>query len=128
MLLVIVVGVYLIFYFKMVFIEKYPEKQTLIGVLTAVANTVLIAVMSNLYFLIAYKLNDWQNHRKDYLKTNALAVKLILYEFVNNYYPLFYIAFIKKSTMFGKRKNNAMDLKAMIHVWRKLKFNYIQLY
>lgn len=104
MLLVIVVGVYLIFYFKMVFIEKYPEKQTLIGVLTAVANTVLIAVMSNLYYLIAYKLNDWQNHRKDYLKMNALAVKIILYEFVNNYYPLFYIAFIKKSTFFGKEK------------------------
>ena len=104
MLLVIVVGVYLIFYFKMFFNEKYPEKQTLIGIVSAIANTVLIAVMSNLYFIIAYKLNDWQNHRKDHIKSNELAVKLILYEFINNYYPLFYIAFIKKSTLFGKEK------------------------
>ena len=103
MLILIVVGVYLIFYFKVVLIEKYPDKQTLIGILSAIENTVLIAIMSNLYYLIAYKLNDWQNHRKDYLKTNALAVKLILYDFINNYYPLFYIAFIKKTTLFGTK-------------------------
>ena len=52
--------------------------------------------------MIANKLNDWQNYRKDYLRNNALAVKLILYDFINNYYPLFYIAFIKKSNIFGK--------------------------
>lgn len=103
MLILIVVGVYLIFYFKVILIEKYPERQTLIGVLSAIENTILIAIMSNLYYYIAYKLNEWQNHRKDYLKTNALAVKLILYEFINNYYPLFYIAFIKKTTLFGTK-------------------------
>ena len=103
MLIIIVVGVYLIFYFKVVLIEKYPDKQTLIGVLSAIENTVLIVIMSNLYYIFAYKLNEWQNHRKDYLKTNALAVKLILYDFINNYYPLFYIAFIKKTTLFGTK-------------------------
>ena len=61
--------------------------------------------MSNLYYAICYKLNDWQNHRKDFLKTNALAVKFILYDFINNYYPLFYIAFIKKSTLFSRSKS-----------------------
>ena len=33
---------------------------------------------------------------------NALAVKFILYDLINNFYPLFYIAFIKKATIFGK--------------------------
>ena len=103
MIMLIVIGVYLIFYFKVILIEKYPEKQTLIGVLSAIENVILIAIMSNLYYYFAYKLNDWQNHRKDFLKENALAVKLILYEFINNYYPLFYIAFIKKTTLFGTK-------------------------
>ena len=103
MILLIVIGVYLIFYYKVILIEKYPDKQTLIGILSAIENVVLIAIMSNLYYYFAYKLNDWQNHRKDFLKENALAVKLILYEFINNYYPLFYIAFIKKTTLFGTK-------------------------
>lgn len=104
MIILIVIGVYLIFYFKVILVEKYPDKQTLIGVLSAIENTVLIGIMSNLYYAICYKLNDWQNHRKDFLKTNALAVKFILYDFINNYYPLFYIAFIKKSTLFGTKE------------------------
>ena len=60
--------------------------------------------MSNLYFLFANKLNDWENHRKDYLKYNSLAIKFIIYDLFNNYYPLFYIAFIKKMTIFGTKK------------------------
>ena len=104
MIILIVVGVYLIFYFKVILIEKYPEKQTLIGIASAIENTALILIMSNLYYAIAYKLNDWQNHRKDFQKINALAVKFIIYDFINNYYPLFYIAFIKKSTLFGTKE------------------------
>ena len=104
MIILIVVGVYLIFYFKVILIEKYPEKQTLIGITSAIENTALILIMSNIYYAIAYKLNDWQNHRKDFQKTNALAVKFIIYDFINNYYPLFYIAFIKKSTLFGTKE------------------------
>ena len=102
MLSVIVIGVYLIFLFKVILIKKYPEYQTHIGILSAIENTVLIAIMSNLYNYFANKLNDWQNYRKDFQRMNALAVKFILYDLINNFYPLFYIAFIKKSTIFGK--------------------------
>ena len=102
MLAIIVIGVYLIFLFKVILIKKYPEYQTHIGILSAIENTVLIAIMSNLYNMIANKLNDWQNYRKDFQRMNALAVKFILYDLINNFYPLFYIAFIKKSTIFGK--------------------------
>ena len=102
MLTAIVLGVYVIFFVKVILIQKYPEQQTYIGILSAIENTVLIAIMSNLYNIIATKLNDWQNYRKDFQRMNALAVKFILYDLINNFYPLFYIAFIKKSTIFGK--------------------------
>ena len=102
MLAMIVIGVYTIFLLKVILIKKYPEKQTFIGIISAVENTALIAIMSNLYNLIAYKLNDWQNYRKDFQRMNALAVKFILYDLINNFYPLFYIAFIKKTNIFGK--------------------------
>ena len=102
MLAAIVIGVYVIFMLKVILIKKYPEQQTYIGILSALENTVLIAIMSNLYSMIANKLNDWQNYRKDFQRMNALAVKFILYDLINNFYPLFYIAFIKKATIFGK--------------------------
>ena len=102
MLAAIVIGVYIIFMLKVILIKKYPEQQTYIGILSALENTVLIAIMSSLYSMIAYKLNDWQNYRKDFQRMNALAVKFILYDLINNFYPLFYIAFIKKATIFGK--------------------------
>ena len=102
MILLIFIGVYLIFYFKVILIEKFPDKQTLIGILSALENTILINIMSKLYHSMAIKLNDWQNHRKDFQRINALAVKFIIYDCINNYYPLFYIAFIKKTTLLGK--------------------------
>ena len=102
MLAAIVIGVYIIFMLKVILIKKYPEQQTYIGILSAIENTVLIAIMSNLYNMIANKLNDWQNYRKDFERMNALAVKFILYDLINNFYPLFYIAFVKKATIFGK--------------------------
>ena len=102
MLAVIVIGVYVIFLVKVILIKKYPEQQTYIGILSALENTVLISIMSNLYNIIANKLNDWQNYRKDFQRKNALAVKFIIYDLINNFYPLFYIAYIKKTTIFGK--------------------------
>ena len=86
MLAAIVIGVYVIFMLKVILIKKYPEQQTYIGILSALENTVLIAIMSNLYSMIANKLNDWQNYRKDFQRMNALAVKFILYDLINNFY------------------------------------------
>ena len=86
MLTAIVIGVYIIFMLKVILIKKYPEQQTYIGILSALENTVLIAIMSSLYSMIAYKLNDWQNYRKDFQRMNALAVKFILYDLINNFY------------------------------------------
>ena len=104
MLIIIVFLVYLIFFYKVILIEKYPKYATAIGILMAILNTIEIQVMSVLYVNIAHYFNEWENHRKDYMKTNALALKLIMYDFVNNYYSMFYIAFIKKTTIFGKAK------------------------
>ena len=51
--------------------------------------------MNYIYYYIALFLNDWENHFSITEKNNSLAKKLILFDFVNSYSSLFYIAFIK---------------------------------
>ena len=134
MIIITGIGVYAIFYYKVFFIEKYPEKQTLIGILSSVANTIFTSIMSSLYFTFTYKLNDWQNHRKDFEKINELAGKVILYDIINNYYPLFYIAFIKKTTLFGTKEiekcygfegNNSCLEEIEMQLYTTLSMNFI---
>ncbi|RHY24893.1 hypothetical protein DYB32_008638 [Aphanomyces invadans] len=45
------------------------------------------------YVQLAHRLNDYENHRTDDDHTNALIVKLALFQFVNNFGLLFYITF-----------------------------------
>ena len=61
----------------------------------AVMNAVQIKVMKFIYGKIAKNLNIWENHYKIKGKENSLALKLILFDFMNNYSSFFYIAFIK---------------------------------
>ena len=45
--------------------------------------------------MVAVKLNDWENHETESSYNNALVVKLFLFQFVNSYNSLIYIAFFK---------------------------------
>ncbi|RHZ17062.1 hypothetical protein DYB31_001072 [Aphanomyces astaci] len=45
------------------------------------------------YVQLAHRLNAYENHRTDADHTNALIVKLVLFQFVNNFGLLFYITF-----------------------------------
>jgi len=48
-------------------------------------------------------LNDWENYRTQSEYENSLIVKLFLFNFVNSYTTLFYIAFVKSTTsIFGE--------------------------
>ena len=66
-----------------------------IGIFIASINGFQIKIMNLIYYYIAYHLNNWENHSKISTKNNSLASKLILFDFVNSYSALFYIAFIK---------------------------------
>ena len=66
-----------------------------ISVFIACLNGLQIKIMNYIYYYIALFLNDWENHFSITEKNNSLAKKLILFDFVNSYSSLFYIAFIK---------------------------------
>ena len=61
----------------------------------ACLNGIQIKVMNFIYYEIAIYLNNWENHFSLTEKNNSLSLKLILFDFMNSYSSLFYIAFIK---------------------------------
>ena len=54
--------------------------------------------MNYIYKFVAKWLTDWENHEIDTTYNSALASKLFLFQFVNSYNSLFYIAFLKGTT------------------------------
>ena len=106
--LIIMIGVVLIFvnyifYIKALLIKRFPKSPDAVGVFIGIVNTIQINILSTIYKSIATYLNNLENYRKEYISNNYLAVKLIIYDFVNSYYSLFFIGFVKKSTLFGKK-------------------------
>ena len=93
----------LIFQIKALLISKYPKRTTEIGILIGFLNTIQINFMSGFYQGVAKYFNDKENHRKETDSKNALALKLIIYDFINSYYSIFYIGFIKRSSLFGRK-------------------------
>ena len=93
----------IIFTIKALLINKYPKRTTEIGILIGFLNTIQINFMSGFYQGVAKYFNDKENHRKEIDSKNALALKLIIYDFVNSYFSIFYIGFIKRSTLFGRK-------------------------
>ena len=93
----------IIFRIKGLLIQKFPDRTTEIGILIGFVNTIQINLMSGFYQGIAKHFNDKENHRKETDANSALAIKLIIYDFFNSYYSIFYIGFIKRSSIFGKK-------------------------
>ncbi|XP_069112158.1 anoctamin-10-like isoform X1 [Argopecten irradians] len=77
--------------------EVYAKDQTwlnmsLLHMPTAIY-AVIIGIVNNFYRKIAKILNDFENHRLQSSYDNHLIVKLILFDFVNCFMSLFYVAF-----------------------------------
>lgn len=74
--------------------------------LTASAlNLVAITVLSTVYAKLAVFLTDWENPRTVSEYHDGLTIKMFLFEFVNTYSSLFYIAFFKSSLVTGTPGN-----------------------
>ena len=97
MLFVTIALIVTLFYLKGKLIEWYADSidETGIGMGVASLNAIQIKLMNYLYTYFATKLNNWENHQKDYQKSNFLAIKLIMFDFVNSFFAIYYIAFIK---------------------------------
>lgn len=61
----------------------------------AVINLVAITILSKIYRALAVKMTNWENHRKDSKYESHLVFKIYMFEFVNTYASLVYIAFFK---------------------------------
>ncbi|KAF9360227.1 hypothetical protein BGX26_010133 [Mortierella sp. AD094] len=68
-----------------------------ITVLTAVLNLVVILILGTVYARLAKFLTDNENHRRGTQHEDALIIKRFLFDFVNFYSALFYIAYFKES-------------------------------
>jgi len=90
--------------------KKYKEKigmgrdeETLFNntylywkILIACVNSVVIKIMSYIYKYFVIWATEWENYSTQTKYENALSVKFIIFEFINNYTSLLYIAFFKK--------------------------------
>ncbi len=79
-------------------IDTTPENfwhDTLISIIFAAINAIQIKVFTIINTYIVKKLNKWENYQKEYQSIRDLTIKLVLFEFTNNYAACFYIGFIK---------------------------------
>ena len=68
---------------------------------SAGANTILIVIFSNIYEYIAVSMNEWENHRTQTDYDDQLILKNFIFQFVNNYFVLFYIAYMRQIDLSG---------------------------
>ena len=63
---------------------------------SAFLNLAIIGIYGTIFESLATRLTNWENHRTQTQYDNALVVKNFLFQFVNNYFVLFYIAFLRE--------------------------------
>jgi len=61
-------------------------------------NAVVIMILNKVYRTLAVKMNEWENHRTISEFHDNLLFKIFLFQFVNSYTSLYYIAFFKQHT------------------------------
>ncbi|CAG9328292.1 unnamed protein product [Blepharisma stoltei] len=62
----------------------------------ATLNGLQIKVMNFIYRRVAVKLTSWENYEYESKYMDSLTLKLYLFQFINSYLSLFYIAFFKR--------------------------------
>lgn len=100
--------VYLLFKLKASKTNGGKVKSLKWSIIIASINAVLIKVMSIIYEFIAKRLTLWENHEKHSQMESSLAIKIVMFEFVNNYFPIYYIGFVKPYTFEFCVDNNCL--------------------
>lgn len=62
-------------------------------------NVVCIVVFGKVYEKVAVKLNDWEHHRTQTQYEDAQIMKSFVFQMINNYFALFFIAFMKQGSI-----------------------------
>lgn len=101
LILVVFALVAAIFYLRWDFTKGYDASALTVhnikigSMIAAFANVVQITVMTKIYNIVSIYLNDQENHRTDVEYENSFIIKTVIFQFVNNYAALFYVAFLK---------------------------------
>jgi hypothetical protein len=72
------------------------------SIVGSIFNVFCIQFFGIIYGKVAVKLNNYENYRTETAYQDSLIVKNFLFQFVNNYFALFFIAFLKEGEIFGK--------------------------
>ena len=65
-------------------------------VLSAATNLVIIIAFGIIFEMVAQRLTNYENHRTESDYANSLVVKNFCFQFVNNYFVLFYIGYMRE--------------------------------
>ena len=95
MIFMVLIFIYYLFRVKASLLNGNQWHDYKISVTIACINGLQIKVVNLIYYYVAKYLNEWENHFTINKKTTSFAQKLILFDFLNSYSSLFYIAFIK---------------------------------
>ncbi|XP_071805563.1 anoctamin-7-like isoform X2 [Asterias amurensis] len=71
------------------------ESQSIASMSSAVVNLILIMVLGQVYQTLAGILNDWEMHRTQTEYEDNLTFKVFIFQFMNFFSSIFYIAFFK---------------------------------
>jgi hypothetical protein len=83
-------------------ISRNPNPEAWVLASAGVINAVVIGVLNVLYGFLAKGLNEWENHRTQTDYDDQLIAKTFMFQFINSYISLFYIAYFKSNAnLFG---------------------------
>ena len=72
--------------------DPAPDKK--FKYLSSVSSLIFIQIASRIYKRLSVRLTSTENHRTQTEYDDALIVKNLMFEFINNYFTLFFIAFL----------------------------------
>ncbi|XP_027728090.1 anoctamin-10 isoform X2 [Vombatus ursinus] len=76
--------------------SHFPELTNVLLFVPSIVYAVVIEVMNRLYRFAAEFLTSWENHRLESAYQNHLVLKVLVFNFLNCFASLFYIAFVMK--------------------------------
>jgi hypothetical protein len=91
-----------------------PTDSLGIAQFTALINACQIKVMNFIYTRVAKMMNNWENYETEQQYNDALTIKLYLFQFINSYTSLFYIAFAKKHYDGCRQGDCMLELKIQL--------------
>ena len=85
------------------------QNLTAVGsVIGGFLNAICIILLNQVYQRLALRLTEWENYRTYSEFANNLTVKMFLFQFVNSYLSLYYMAFFKRGTHLWGSDNKAV--------------------